>query len=413
MWKNLNIYDRCMFGILLIVIVSSCLSMTGVAGAGIGLGAVLMIVRGWKMRQWPRLDKGILGIIAVYVLLWSISSVFSLDPGRSFHSLASQVLRMLPLFFAMLCIKDKWQLRWIWIVFALSILVDDAKAIGQYVAAADENWGERPKGFNRSPTFLASHMLMAIPAMVFAAGRDYMGTWGRRLLLLAAGMALLTLLLSGTRGGWLAFLGTAVVYALCDKAYRRRAFMAISSLLVALCVAAACSTVFQARLLTMTDPSFQSNNERLLMWQSAVDIIRDNPVLGVGMDQFVIVYNTEYISPLAKERPRDPSNPMTGHGHPHNNILKVFTEGGILGLSAFLLLHGYFLWRFVRLWRQELHPFPYGLMAVLIWTALQLEGITDTNLNQVSILREYWLLAGIALAAEEVEHGTMAGIHES
>ena len=104
---------------------------------------------------------------------------------------------------------------------------------------------------------------------------------------------------------------------------------------------------------------------------------------------------------------------MTGHGHPHNNILKVFTEGGILGLSAFLVFHGYFLWRFVRLWRQERHPFPYGLMAVLIWAALQLEGITDTNLNQVSILREYWLLAGIALAAKEAEHETMAGSRES
>lgn len=402
MWKDLNAYDKWMFGVLLLLAASSNTS-TGGASIGIGLGALVMIVHGIRSGQFPPVDRGIGGVILISTALWAVVSAFSLDPAHSFRELWGTTYRFLPLFFAMLWLREKWQLRWIWLVFALSVFVDDAKALWQYATFQDLGWGHRPTGFNHSPTFLASHMLMAIPVLVFAAGREYMGTWDRRFLCVTAAFSILVLILSGTRGGWLAFLGTAAIYAACDKRYRRRAILALSSLLLAFCVAAAVSPSFQSRILTITDPSYQSNSERLLMWQSAASIIRDYPVTGVGMDVFGEVYNTTYISPLAKERPLNPADPTTGHGHPHNNVLKMFSEGGILGLGAFLLLHGYFFWRFLCLWRKDPHPFPYGLMAILVLTALQLEGVTDTNMNQVPIMREYWLLTGTVFAAAAME----------
>ena len=402
MWKELNGYDRWMFGVLLLLMAATNTS-TGGASIGIALGALIVLVQGIRRRCFPRIDKGIGIVILIHLALWAVASFFSFDPQHSFRELWAAAYRFFPLFFAMLYIRETWQLRWLWLVFALSVFVDDAKALWQYATFQDLGWGHRPTGFNHSPTFLASHMLMAIPVLLFAAGRDYMGSRDRKFLLVTAGFAFLVLILSGTRGGWLAFLGTAAVYAICDKAYRKRAVMAFASLLLLLCLGAACSTSFQSRLMTMTDPSYQSNSERLLMWQSALQIIRDYPVTGVGMDEFGLVYNTKYISPFAKERAESLEKYWTGHGHPHNNILKMFSEGGILGLSAFLILHGYFFWRFLRLWRRERHPFPYGLMAILVLTVLQLEGLTDTNMNQVPIMREYWLLAGTVLAAGRVE----------
>ena len=405
MWKELNTYDCWMFGVLLLLAASTNTS-TGGASIGIGLGAIVMLVQCIRQRRLPKIDKGIGRIVLIYIALWGISSAFSLDPRSSFWELRAEAYRFLPLFFAMLYLKEKWQLRWLWLVFALSVFVDDAKALWQYVTFQDLGWGHRATGFNHSPTFLASHMLMAIPVLVFAAGREYMKPWDRKFLLVAAVFSFLALIFSGTRGGWLAFLGTAVVYAICDRTYRRKAILVFSSLLLAVCLAAACSASFQTRLVTMTDPSYQSNSERLLMWESSVEIIRDYPVTGIGMNEFAFAYNTKYISPLAKERAKSPEQYWTGHGHPHNNLLKMFSEGGILGLSAFLILHGYFLWRFLCLWRKECHPFPYGLMAILVLAALQMEGLTDTNMNQVPIMREYWLLAGTVLAAGKMEEGT-------
>lgn len=405
MWKEINIYDRWMFGALLLLAAATNTS-TGGASIGICLGALIMLVQGVRMRRFPEVDRGIVIVVVIHTLLWAVASAFSLDPLHSFRELWATTYRFLPLFFAMIYLRAKWQLRWLWIVFALSVFVDDAKALWQYATFQDLGWGHRPTGFNHSPTFLASHMLMAIPVLLFVAGREYMKPMERKFLLVGAVLSFLALIFSGTRGGWLAFLGTAAVYAVCDRTYRRKAILVFSSLILALCLAAACSASFQSRLVTMTDPSYQSNSERLLMWQSAAEIIRDYPVTGIGMDEFAFAYNTKYISPLAKERAKSPEQYWTGHGHPHNNLLKMFSEGGILGFSAFLILHGYFLWRFLCLWRKECHPFPYGLMAILVLTALQLEGLTDTNMIQVPIMREYWLLAGIVLAAGKMEEGT-------
>ncbi len=45
----------------------------------------------------------------------------------------------------------------------------------------------------------------------------------------------------------------------------------------------------------------------------------------------------------------------------------------------------------------------YGLIGILIFMGIQLEGLTDTNMNQVPIMREYWLLMGTLLAAGGME----------
>ena len=40
------------------------------------------------------------------------------------------------------------------------------------------------------------------------------------------------------------------------------------------------------------------------MWKAAIEITKDHPLAGIGSDEFGYVYNTQYISPLAKERPK-------------------------------------------------------------------------------------------------------------
>ena len=127
-------------------------------------------------------------------------------------------------------------------------------------------------------------------------------------------------------------------------------------------------------------------------------------MFGVGQDQFARVYNTEYISPLARERTQD-GNPLHGLGHPHNNVLKTASEGGILGLLAFFTLFGYLLYRLYKGYKAEQNgpELSPALMGILIWVGLQAAGLTDTNITQVPIMREFWLLMGTLLAADFCE----------
>ena len=401
-WAALDIYERCMFFVLLLMAAMSNLSIAATT-AGIIMGSLIMSVRFLRTRNLPHVEWGMIGVMVVSTLLLAVVCFFSLEPLRSLAELWSSTYRMLPLFFALMFIKAKWQLRWIFLAFAVSVFVDDTKALWQYLTFQDFIGGHRPIGFNRWPTHLASHMLMAMPILFFAAGREYFSSAERKFLVATAVFSFFILIISGTRGAWIAFLGATVVYAVCDPSYRKRAFVAAFSFVGVLCLFGIFVPTVQTRLQTLSDVNFQSNSERLLMWQSALEIIRDYPMTGVGLDEFGYVYNAKYISAFAKERPYDPNNPRTGHGHPHNNLFLVGAEGGLLGLSAFILLHGYFLRQFVRIWRRDRQVFSYGMMAILFFVAVHLEGMTEVNIKQVSIMREYWLLIGVILAASKIK----------
>ena len=92
-----------------------------------------------------------------------------------------------------------------------------------------------------------------------------------------------------------------------------------------------------------------------------------------------------------------------GHTHPHNNLLHRASEGGLLGLASFVGLYVYFFWKFfTQFKREKIFAFGAGMTGILILAGLQLEGLTDTNMNQVPIMREFWLLAGTLLAAEKI-----------
>ena len=72
-------------------------------------------------------------------------------------------------------------------------------------------------------------------------------------------------------------------------------------------------------------------------------------------------------------------------------------------MASFIGLYAYFFWRFFNQHEREKNfVFGAGVTAFLILAGLQLEGLTDTNMIQVPIMREFWLLAGTLIAAEKL-----------
>ena len=45
----------------------------------------------------------------------------------------------------------------------------------------------------------------------------------------------------------------------------------------------------------------------------------------------------------------------------------------------------------------------YRMIGLLIMIGIQVEGLTDTNLTQVPIMREFWFLMGLLFAAGKME----------
>ena len=91
-----------------------------------------------------------------------------------------------------------------------------------------------------------------------------------------------------------------------------------------------------------------------------------------------------------------------------SSFSKILLETGPVGLFS-LLLQGYILYRLVRLYQAEksishsVNTASYGMIGIWILAGIHLEGMLESSILQVSIMREYWLLMGLLLAAGKMK----------
>lgn len=170
----------------------------------------------------------------------------------------------------------------------------------------------------------------------------------------AAGLISLGLLVSWSRGAWLAF-GVALVVLLLAHARRAAPAMLALAALAALTLgllgaAELLPTAVTGRLgalqeyvglidvarTEVTDANF-SLVERIAHWQAALDMWRDHLWLGVGAGNYAVVYG-QYNLPRWYE----------ALGHAHNVYLNFAAETGLLGLLAYGWLWLAALWQALR-----------------------------------------------------------------
>lgn len=173
---------------------------------------------------------------------------------------------------------------------------------------------------------------------------------------LTASAALITLglLLSWSRGAWLA-LAAAMTAVVLAHARRKGPLLALAAIVLALIAAATglgdlLPPSVTARLgdlgnyvglvdvarTEVTDANF-AVLERLAHWQAAINMWTDHPWLGVGPGNYAAAYAI-YRLPRWQD----------ALGHAHNVYLNVAGESGLLGLAAYLALWAVCLWQALR-----------------------------------------------------------------
>ena len=204
------------------------------------------------------------------------------------------------------------------------------------------------RGLARRERLLAGAATLALlPALFWTDSR---GAW----LGAAAGLGLVAL-------AWLAPLavraweGYAAADILVYRVWRWPVLVAAVAA-VALLWTAGSSLWGEALLRIATAGHTDTGAVRLLLWQSALHMIRDHPLLGVGPDQFLYYYDPAYTShPYLISR-------VNGHAtiavyqpdlaHPHNLILDLWLSAGLLGLIGYALVVVALVHRGWRLWRR-------------------------------------------------------------
>ena len=129
---------------------------------------------------------------------------------------------------------------------------------------------------------------------------------------------------------------------------------------------------------------------RMNLWRSSINMFRDNPIFGVGLDNFLYAYRGRYIFDAAWQEPN--------LNHPHNILLDFSTRLGILGLLAGAwMFYSYFRIsiRLVNKVVVEWQPIAAGLLGSLVY--MLAHGFVDHSFFLVDLAYAFFLLLAIAI----------------
>jgi hypothetical protein len=139
-------------------------------------------------------------------------------------------------------------------------------------------------------------------------------------------------------------------------------------------------------------PALPATVGRLALWRAAVRMWADRPLLGIGPDNFRLVYG-QYLNLSNWDR----------RLHANNLYLELLAGWGLAGTLAFAGLIWVIARRWLRLWRSTTG-------AVAIWSlalggsflAFFVHGFLDYFLEFVPLYLLFWMVAGLIVATERI-----------
>ncbi len=167
-------------------------------------------------------------------------------------------------------------------------------------------------------------------------------------------MSLLMVVLSGSRGALLAVSVGSFIYFLIDNRYRTRNIVAIGGMGILLLTTVLATEIgnvafemFENRILDQTlERQYMSGREDL--YAAAFHLGREHPWFGQGLSGFTIIYGINY---------------------PHNIVLELFCETGLVGVALLALLLMAAL-SFVMRYRRHCDPVIWGALGVMLASAM-------------------------------------------
>lgn len=185
-----------------------------------------------------------------------------------------------------------------------------------------------------NPVFFSQYLSLAIPvSLAMCLQKDSLNLLARAFFALAALLMLVFLVLTRSRG---AYLGLAVAflygYTLLWLNSSGRLRKILAGLLVVSLLALSLGLIKLAKLKTGLGENIRWRNlTRVYVWASAFRMVKDHPVLGVGIGNFKVIY------PLYRsDKDREITPKGVKYSQTHNDFLQIWAEMGTLGLACFL-----------------------------------------------------------------------------
>ena len=328
----------------------------------------------WLIRistHWNPFDSFVLG----FVLLASLSLLWVSYPGAALTEWRVLILEP-ALFYGLMRVicSDRKDLSQIAISLVLAALC--VCGIGLYLYIQGEAVITAEQGARRlasvygSPNNVALLIGRIVPFvlagfLIIKSSRPYLAA--------ALALMLITILLTQSAGA-LIFGLPAGVFAVLILFYGRKALGLVLGLSLAGMAGVFAATQVSARFARLIDFTEGTNFIRLRVWESAINIIRDNPITGIGLDQFLYLYRSRYIRPDAIWD--------SDLSHPHNFILDFWLRLGLAGIALFVWLQLQF-WRIsYGIYRKAVDPADRTLLlgSMGCMASLLAHGLVDNSI---------------------------------
>jgi len=197
-----------------------------------------------------------------------------------------------------------------------------------------------PGGMLEDNNDFALAIVMNIP-LLWYLGISEGKKWVLQASRVAVFLSVITVLLTHSRGAFLAMSFTALWIAWrSGKLFRAMMFLLF---LAALFPFVAPQDVLD-RLGSIGDTEESSANARLTAWATALEMIKDNPIWGVGMRNFQPRYPEYSVVPLTSD----------SHTYvAHNSYFQIWAESGSLAFIVYMSLLASVFWTLGRVYRQS------------------------------------------------------------
>lgn len=184
----------------------------------------------------------------------------------------------------------------------------------------------------------------------------------------------LAVFLTFTRGAWLGVSIALVAILLIQRRWKIMLGL-VSVAGVGLISVALIRPTLLARVFRLGEGTGTARRE---IWASAINAIRDSPFFGLGLDQFSHVDAARYGIPQLR---------FLTLSHPHNLILDVWTQLGLLGMIVMLT---WLIVTFTRTWRNRQSVIALAMFALML--DLLIHGMLDQTMLGGDMIWLWWML---------------------
>ena len=252
------------------------------------------------------------------ILLFSaVSMLYSENLGYAFRYW-NMIFQAIVSYMILYETLDSWQLVKL---FCYSLMgagtIISIFALYEYGAGIEDR---RAVSVFTNPNLLATYLLIIAPLVLAQISGAAISLKKRFILIAFFAASYTALILTMSRGAWLGI--TAAVAGIIVMTRNFRLLLVI--LLVTVLILPLGSENFYGRLTSIAD--MEEHTGRLNIWQGTVNMIRDNPVFGVGIGNFRPMYENYA-----------PEDASPGMHHTHNILLQTLAEIGIFGLLLSLV----------------------------------------------------------------------------